>query len=133
MIGGDTALVDAVRRRTKEHVMSHRSPFRAVVIAVLVLAGVAAIAIGAYQAGVAHGAADAAALAIPPEAGAAGMHIYVMPHAWHGGFFPFGPLFGLLIAFLVVRALLWGGPWRRGGCRGRFRHHEAPPDSAART
>jgi hypothetical protein len=133
MIDGDTALVAAVLAAPKELVMPHRSLFRAVVIAVLVLAGVAAIGIGAYQAGVAHGAADAAGLAIPPEASTAGMHIYVMPHAWHGGFFPFGPLFGLLIAFLVVRALLWGGPWRRGGCRGRSPRHDGPPDSTART
>ena len=110
----------------------HRSSVRALVIALVVLAGAAAVAVGAYQAGAAHGFAEAGrTIALPPEAGTA-THIYVMPHPWHWGFFPFGPLFGLLVAFVLVRGLLWGGPGRRGGCHGRFRHDDAPPDSTAR-
>jgi hypothetical protein len=101
--------------------MTHRSPFRALAVAMLGLAAAAAIAVGAFQAGSAHGFAEAGrSVAIPSEAAT---HIYVSPHPI---FLPFGPLFALLIAFLVVKAVLWGGPWRRGGC-GRGGHDGVPP------
>ena len=48
--------------------MHDRSPFRAIVFLLLVLAGAAAIGIGAYNAGVQHGFVEASrTAAVPPE------------------------------------------------------------------
>jgi hypothetical protein len=105
--------------------MNPRSPFRAVAVILLMLALAAAVGAGAYQAGFAHGLGDAGhSVALPTDTAT---RIYVWPGPWHGGFFPFGPLFGLLIAFVLVRALLWGGAWRGRCGYGRYRDDAVPP------
>ena len=78
--------------------------------AMVVFAVLAAVAIGAiaYQAGVAHG------IALQPGAEA---YRYYRP--WRGGFF-FGPLFGLLFFFFILRFFFWGlcgWGWGRGNSR----------------
>ncbi len=87
----------------------------------VLLAG--AIGIVAYNAGVSHGLAmapaaaaagpGAAAPALPP--GAAPYYHYRWHRPW--GFFPFGPLFSILLFILIARALFWRGygpRWRHG-------------------
>ena len=96
--------------------MHDRSPFRAIVLLLLVLAGAAVIGVGAYQAGVQHGFVEAGRTAAVPLEGSS--HIYVVPGAWHGpwhgGFFP---LFPLVVAFFLVAFVVRGRAWRgRGGC-----------------
>jgi hypothetical protein len=82
-----------------------------VIVATLV-AG-AAVGFASYNLGVAHGlAASGAAVAQAPAPGAPASP----PYAW--GYYrphPFGfvpPFLGLLFAFLIVRLLFWGGPFR---------------------
>lgn len=68
--------------------------------AVLVAVG---IGMAAYQAGVAHGLA----LQVP-----AGTALPVVPYGWHyrpWGFGLFGPLFFILLWFVVMRSVFWGG------------------------
>lgn len=99
--------------------MNNQSVFRALVIGVLVLAGAAAIATGAYNWGLAQGIAESARATSAPGAGAP--YVYVWPRPWGFGFFPFFPLLFLFLFFFVVRGMLWRGPWRRGwayGCGG---------------
>jgi hypothetical protein len=84
-------------------------------IAAVVVAGIA-IAAGAigYHVGVAH----TLAIAAPPP-GATGA---VVPYMWYrpwGFGFGFGPLFFLLLFFLVLRPLVWGGFYGRRAC---YRH-----------
>ena len=57
--------------------MHDRSPFRAVVLLVLALAGAAALGIGAYQAGVQHGFVEAGRTAALPVEGTS--HVYIVP------------------------------------------------------
>ena len=97
--------------------MNNRSLLRALSIAVLVIVGAAAIGIGAYNAGVAQGIAESGRVIAAPPAGTP--YVYVWPRPWGFGFFPFFPLFFLLLFFFVIRGLLWRGPWRGGwGYRG---------------
>jgi hypothetical protein len=77
---------------------------------VAVMAAVVALAAGAvgYNIGVSHGLAIAA-----PAAGAAGTAV---PYMWYrpwGFGFGVGPLFFVLLFFLVLRPLLWGGFYGR--------------------
>jgi hypothetical protein len=99
--------------------MNNRSLWRAVAIAALVIAGAAAIGIGAYNAGVAQGIAESGRAVAAPPAGAP--YAYVWPRPWGFGFFPFFPIFPFLFVvflFFVLRGLLWRGPWRSGwACR----------------
>jgi hypothetical protein len=82
----------------------------------------AAVGYVAYGAGVAHGIAAASQQIGAPAPGAAPFAPY--PYGWYRpwgfgfGFF-FGPLFFFLAFIFVMRALAWGGPWRRYGCYGR--------------
>ena len=102
--------------------MNNRSLFRAVVVGVLVLAGAAAIATGAYNWGLAQGIAESGRAVVAPPAGAP--YVYVWPRPWGFGFFPVFPLLFLFLFFFVVRGMLWRGPGRGGwgsGCGG------APP------
>jgi hypothetical protein len=97
--------------------MNNRSLLQALAIGTVVLAIAAAIAIGAYNAGVAHGIAESARAAAAPAAGAAGPYPYVWARPWGFGFFPFFPILFLFFLFFVARGLLWRGPWRGGwGC-----------------
>jgi hypothetical protein len=106
------------------HMEPHSRSFRwARLLAALVLA--ALVGLFAYNAGVAHGVAAAASQQIAaspqgapqpgvfaPYYGPYGPYGYYRP--WGFGFF-FGPFFFLLLFFLVLRGLLWGGRWRRYG------------------
>jgi hypothetical protein len=102
--------------------MNNRYVWRALAIAVLVIAGAAAIGIGAYNAGMAQGIAESGRALAAPPAGAP--YVYVWPRPWGFGFFPFFPLFFLVLFFFVVRGLLWRGRWG-GGCG--YRYGGVPP------
>jgi hypothetical protein len=112
--------------------MHDRSPFRAIVLLLLALAGAAAIGVGAYQAGVQHGFVEAGRTAAAPVEGTS--HIYVVPGAWHGAWYGgFFPLFPLVVAFVLLAFVVRGRGWRgRGGCasgdrRGRGGDDRVPP------
>lgn len=93
---------------------------RALALTALVVIGGAAIAIGAYNAGVANGIAESGRMIAAPPAGPP--YIYVWPRPWGFGFFPFFPILFFLFFFFVVRALLWRGRWH-----GRYRYDGVPP------
>ena len=96
--------------------MNNRSFWRALALASIVIAGAAIIGIGAYNAGVAHGIANAATALPAPPAGAP--YVYISPRPWGFGFFPFFPFLFVLFFFVVLRGLFWRGPWRGGwNCR----------------
>lgn len=128
--------------------MERRTMFQTIAIAALVLAAGAAIAMGAYNAGVAHGiaAGGRAIAAVPPNAPYA-PYAYGWPRPWGFGFFPVFPLFFFMLFFIVIRGLFWRGPWGGWGPRGgggvppafdewhRRAHaeHPAPPPAAGAT
>jgi hypothetical protein len=95
---------------------------RALAMGGLIVAGAAAIAIGAYNAGVAQGIAESGRLIAAPPA--ATPFVYVWPRPWGFGFFPVFPLFFLLVFFFVIRGLLWRGRWHGGW---RYRYDGVPP------
>jgi hypothetical protein len=96
--------------------MDNRSVWRALAFTALVVLGAAIIGIGAYDAGVAHGIATSGRVFPAPPAGAP--YAYVWPRPWGFGFFPFFPFLFLLFLFVILRSLMWRGPWRGGwGCR----------------
>jgi hypothetical protein len=115
---------------------------RALAIGALIVVGAAAVAIGAYNAGVAQGIAESGRLIAAPPA--ATPFVYVWPRPWGFGFFPVFPLFFLLVFFFVMRGLLWTGRWH-GGWRHRYdgvppafeewhrRAHAGPSDPGSRT
>lgn len=91
-----------------------------VLLALVLIAGVASLGVYAYNAGIAQGLAESGKLAtLTPEEGARLYPYYGGPF-WHPrpfgfGFFGcFGPLLFILLIFLLVRGLVWGGPWGRG-------------------
>jgi hypothetical protein len=106
--------------------MNNQRLFRALAIGVLMIAGAAAIGIGAYNAGVAagvaHGIAESSRVIAPPPAGTP--YVYVWPHPWGFGFFPFFPFLFFLLFFFVLRGLLWRGRWHGGW---RYRYDGVPP------
>lgn len=70
----------------------------AVALAVLVAVGIGS---ASYQAGVTHGLA----LQVPP-----GTTWPLVPYGWYRPWgFGFGPIFFVLLWFLVIRAVFWGG------------------------
>ena len=99
--------------------------FRALAVGVLILAGAAAIGIGAYNAGVAQGIAESGRLIAAPSA--ATPYVYVWPRPWGFGFFPFFPLI-ILFWIVVTRGLFWRGAWRGRGCR-----YDGPRDERTAT
>lgn len=98
--------------------MKYPGLWRGVAIAVLGVGIAVAIAVGAYDAGVAHGLASTGQALVeqPP----------VAPHAWgyagHGFFF--APFLFLFFLLLMARMLFWRRSWR-GGCH--HRHDGVPP------
>ena len=100
--------------------MNNRSLLTTLAIAALAVAGAAAIGIGAYNAGVAHGIAEFGRLAAAP----AGTYPYGWHRPWGFGFFPIFPFFFFLFFFFIVRGLLWRGPWRGGW---GYRYDGVPP------
>ena len=104
---------------------NNRHVFRAIAIAVVVLAGAAFIGSAAYNAGVSHAIAMSAraveAPATPAAAGAPYPYPPYYAYGWHRpwgfGIFPLFPIFPILFVlffFFVVRGLFWRGPWRGG-------------------
>lgn len=121
---------------------------------IVVMAILAGIGIGIYNAGVGDGVAEVAR-----QAAADGETVTVVPgygygygwHGWGGGFFPFGIFFWILGVFLVLgllraafgRGHRYGGPgpgghggWREERERRfeawhRAAHDEAPPAGSA--
>ncbi len=96
--------------------------FRVFAISALLLVGAAAIAIGAYNAGVAQGIAESGRMIAAPAAGAP--VVFMSPRSWGFGFFPFFPLFFLFLFFFAVRGLLWRGRWHGGW---RHQYEGVPP------
>ena len=90
--------------------MNNRSVIRALAIAALAFGGVAAIAIGAYNAGMAQGIA-AGGQAVAGGPGGTPL-VYVWPRPWGFGFFPIFPIFFFIFLFFAGRGLLWHGAWR---------------------
>jgi hypothetical protein len=115
---------------------------RALAIGALIIVGALVIAIGAYNAGVAQGFVESGRIIASPTA--ATPYVYVWPHPWGFGFFPFFPLFFLVFFFFIVRGLLWRGRWH-GGWHHRYdgvppafeewhrRAHAGQPDAGSRT
>jgi len=103
-----------------------------VVVLVTVLLAVS-VGYFAYNAGVAHGVmtgqqiaaagAGGTTPAVPPAA------LYWYGYGWHRpwgfGFFPF--LFLMFFFIWALRALAWGGPWRRHRYYGRGYYFDPPP------
>src|SRR5262245_56937062 len=102
--------------------MNNRHLWRASVVAVFAIVIAAAIGIGAYNAGMAHGiaASGPAVATLPPGT----PFVYVWSRPWGFGFFPFFPIFFLFFFFFVLRRAFWGGPWRGGWA---YRPDGVPP------
>lgn len=82
---------------------------RPLFIAILVLLIGGAIAVGAYDAGLAQGTAQ---VVVPAAGSAPAVAYYGHPYGWGFGFFPFGflfPLLGLFLFFALMRAIVGGG------------------------
>jgi hypothetical protein len=105
--------------------MNNRSLLQALAIGALVLAAAAAIAIGAYNAGVAHGMAESARAVAAPPAGIP-VYPYAWGRPWGAGFFPVFPIFFFLFLFVVLRGLVWRRHWH-GGWGGGYGYHGVPP------
>jgi hypothetical protein len=94
----------------------NRRPFWAFALAALLVAAIVGAA--AYLAGESAGLAAAASAAVQAPGANGSVPPAPYPYAWHYyrphpfGFF--GPVFAVLLLFLVFRALMWGGPFRRG-------------------
>lgn len=102
--------------------MSNGTLFRAFAVAALILLGAAVIGTGAYNAGVARGLAESGRIVAAPPAGAP--YVYVWPHPWGFGFFPFFPILFFLFFFLLVRGMFWRARWRGGW---HYRYGGVPP------
>lgn len=92
--------------------MNGRFALPALLLAVLVAAGVGVLS---YNAGVSHGLAiaPAAAAAAPPAA--ALPYAYYRPWGWGWGFAPLFFVGFWFLMFGVIRGLCWGGMYRRYG------------------
>jgi hypothetical protein len=112
---------------------------RGIFIAILIVVLGGAIAVGAYDAGIAQGAAQ---VVVPATGGTApAVAYYGRPYGWGFGFFPFGfllPILGLFLFFGVMRALIGGGRgyghrgWYSDGVPNRFDdwHKQAHGDTS---
>jgi len=99
---------------------------RGIFIAILIVVLGGAIAVGAYDAGIAQGAAQ---VVVPATGGTApAVAYYGRPYGWGFGFFPFGflfPILGLFLFFALMRALIGGG--RGYGHRGWYSDEHGVP------
>jgi len=102
--------------------MNNRILFRTLAIATLIVVGAVAIGMGAYNAGWVHGMAESGRVMAAPPVGTP--YVYLWPHPWGFGFFPFSPILFFLVFFFFVRGLLWRG--RRHGGWG-YRYDSVPP------
>jgi hypothetical protein len=107
--------------------MHNRSFWGPFVVLLLVLAAAAAVGVGAYNAGVSHGVAEASRTVAVPVEGAA--RVYVWPGPWGGqgyGYVPFFPIVAFVFVLLLFRGLLMRGAWHgRGRCG--YGHDGVPP------
>ena len=116
---------------------------RGIFIAILIVVLGGAIAVGAYDAGIAQGAAQ---VVVPATGGTApAVAYYGHPYGWGFGFFPFGflfPIIGLFLFFALLRGIFggWGHGyghrgWYSDGVPGRFEewHKRAHGDTSAGT
>jgi hypothetical protein len=91
--------------------MGHRFGARAFIGALLIALGIAAIGYWSYNAGVAHGMAEAARVAAV-QGGNAAAHAYP-PYVWHRpwgfGFFPIFPILFILLWVFLLRGFFWRG------------------------
>jgi hypothetical protein len=103
--------------------MNGRSVAR-LVLALVVIAGVAFLGVGAYNAGVAQGLAQSGQVVVTPGGYPVGPYIggYGWGHGLGFGFFGFlGTLFFIFLLIALLRAAFgsgrrgWGGPGRWGG------------------
>lgn len=103
---------------------------RGIFIAILIVVLGGAIAVGAYDAGIAQGAAQ---VVVPATGGAApAVAYYGRPYGFGFGFFPFGflfPILGLFLFFALMRALIGGG--RGYGHRGWYSDEHGVPNRFA--
>jgi len=74
----------------------------------VVLAAIVAGAIG-YQFGVSHAVAVGQVATVPPNV----VPVYGWYRPWGFGFGFFFPFLFVALWFVILRGLLWGGPWRR--------------------
>jgi hypothetical protein len=108
--------------------MNNRSILRALALSALVVAGAAALAIGAYNAGVAQGIAQSGALAAPAAGAQYAVYPYMWYRPWGFGLFPIFPFFFVLLFFFALRGLFWRWPWH-GGWGPRY--HAVPAEPAS--
>src|SRR5437868_14393899 len=120
---------------------------RALLAAILILVLGGAIAVGAYEAGLAQSAQQVIVPATVPAAGGGPVVAYYgHPYGWGFGFFPFGflfPILGLFLFFALMRALVGGRHYghhgwygeSQSGVPGRFEewHKPAHGDTTAPT
>lgn len=105
-----------------------------ILLALVLIAGAASLGVYAYNVGVAQGLAESARLSdLPPGDGARVYPFYGGPFWFHRpfgfGFFGcFGPLLFILLIFVLVRGLWWGGLWGRGyGWKHDYEGRGVPP------
>lgn len=94
--------------------MHNRSFWGPLVGLLVLLGGAALVGALAYNAGVAHGVAEAGRLAAAPVEG--GGRVYVWPGPWHGygfgfGFFPIFPFVAFFLVIALLRGLFWRSRW----------------------
>jgi hypothetical protein len=108
--------------RMKGEINMNRRVVLGVLLALVLIAGAVSLGVYVYNVGVAQGLAESGKLAtLTPQEGAKLYPYYYRGPFWHPwpffgfGFFGcFGPLLFILLIFLLVRGLVWGGPWGRG-------------------
>ena len=100
---------------------------RALLAAILILIIGGAIAAGAYETGLAQGAAQIVvpAAAAAPAVGAPVVAYYGHPYGWGWVLNPFGllfPIFGIFLFFALMRALVSSGGGHHRGWSGSGEH-----------
>lgn len=97
----------------------HKRIVFGILVALLLMAGAVSLGAYAYNAGVAQGLIESGKLTDLPS----GAEARVYPYLYGGPFWfhrpvsifgCFGPLFFILLIFVLMRGLMWGGPWGRG-------------------
>ena len=105
--------------------MHNRSFWGPLVVLLLVLAASAAVGVGAYNAGVSHGFAEAGRTVAVPVEGAARVYVWPGPWGGHGyGYFPFFPIVAFVFVLLLFRGLFARRAWH-GRCGNG--HDGVPP------
>jgi hypothetical protein len=109
--------------------MRNRSFWGPLFVVLLLLAAAAAVGAGAYNAGVAHGFAEASRSVAVPVEGAARVYVWPGPWAGHGfGYFPVFPFVAVFFLFFVLRGIFWRAAWRgRGRCGPGYSSDGVPP------